>query len=71
MGAADQLKELGIDVEVIDDKFTITYKTKVDYFVEDKLVADQSILSTLTGRKQEGLWKIGSYFRTTFEREPK
>jgi len=48
----------------------MAYKTIVEAYVDGKLDSEMSILTTLTGRRDEHLWKIGSYSSTSISFEP-
>jgi len=60
-----------LDTEIINDLANITYKTLTEYFEGDKHVSNNTVLTTLTCRKIDREWKIGSLSRTTIEYEPK
>ena len=60
-----------LDTEIINDLANITYKTLTEYFEGDKHVSNNTVLTTLTCRKINREWKIGSLSRTTIKYEPK
>jgi len=60
-----------LDTEIVGDLANITYKTLIEYYEKDKHLSNKTILTTLTCRKLNRLWKIGSFSRTTIEYEPK
>lgn len=60
-----------LDTEIINDLANITYKTLTEYFEKDKHISNNTVLTTLTCRKIDRVWKIGSLSRTTIEYEPK
>lgn len=59
-----------LDTKVAGDIFNMAYKTLVETYIEGKLVAEQSVLTTLTGRRDNLDWKVGNYSSTSIEFEP-
>jgi hypothetical protein len=59
-----------LDTKVAGDIFNMAYKTIVESYVDGKLYAEQSVLTTLTGRRDNHGWKVGSYSSTSIEFEP-
>lgn len=59
-----------LDTKVAGNVFNMAYKTLVEAYVDGKLYTELSVLTTLTGRRDEHLWKIGSYSSTSIEFEP-
>jgi hypothetical protein len=59
-----------LDTEIAGNVFNLGYKTIVEVYVDGKLFAMQSILTTLTGRRDKYNWKVGNYSSTSIEFEP-
>ena len=59
-----------LDTKVAGNVFNMAYKTVVEASIDGKLDAELSILTTLTGRRVDHLWKIGSYSSTSISFEP-
>ena len=60
-----------LDTKVAGNVFNMAYKTVVEASIDGKLDAELSILTTLTGRRVDHLWKIGSYSSTSIAFEKK
>ena len=59
-----------LDTKVAGNVFNMAYKTVVEASIDGKLDAELSILTTLTGRRVDHLWKIGCYSSTSISFEP-
>lgn len=59
-----------LDTKVAGDIFNMAYKTLVEVYIDGKMYTELSVLTTLTGKRDEHLWKIGNYSSTSIEFEP-
>lgn len=59
-----------LDTKVAGDIFNMAYKTIVEVYVDGELNSIQSILTTLTGKRDDYNWRIGSYSSTSIAFEP-
>jgi len=55
-----------LDAQVKGEIFTITFKNKAKVIKNNALISNRTIVSTITGRNQNG-WKIGNYSWVTFD----
>lgn len=59
-----------LDTKVAGDVFNMAYKTKVETYLNGEFYAELSILTTLTGKREDHNWRIGSYSSTSIAFEP-
>ena len=58
-----------LDTQVKGEIFTTTFKNSAKVFKNNALISNRSIISTITGRKQDG-WKIGNYSWVSIDYPP-
>lgn len=59
-----------LDTEIVSGAFNMAYKTLIEYYEGEEHISNQTILTTITGRKNNREWKIGNYSRTSIEYFP-
>ena len=58
-----------LDTQVKGEIFTVTFTNKAKVFTNNTLVSNRSLVSTITGRNQNG-WKIGNYSWVSIDYPP-
>jgi len=58
-----------LDTQIKGEIFTVTFKNNAQVFKNNTLFSNRSIISTITGRNQDG-WKIGNYSWVSIDYPP-
>jgi hypothetical protein len=58
-----------LDTQIKGEIFTTTFKNSANVFKNNALISNRSIISTITGRNQNG-WKIGNYSWVSIDYPP-
>jgi len=69
-GTASEMGKITfLDTQVKGEIFTVTFKNNAKVFKNNTLVSNRSLVSTITGRNQDG-WKIGNYSWVSIDYPP-
>ena len=69
-GTASEMGKITfLDTQVKGEIFTVTFKNNANVFKNNTLVSNRSLVSTITGRNQDG-WKIGNYSWVSIDYPP-